>query len=123
LLFAFLFYTSIMSYSIPSTGLQVQDDSGSSSGEEEDRLSDWASSLGEALQTKSLFEDKTFPNPESAVAHDTKEHGFSIKDESQKKGLDLYGRMRFINWIRREVGQRYAKKMILTNFGRARTDD
>jgi len=92
-----------MSYSIPSTSLQVQDDSGSSSGEGEDRLSDWASSLGEALQTKSLFSDKTFPNPELAVAHDTKEHGFSIKDESAKKGLDLYGRMRYINWIRREV--------------------
>jgi protein arginine N-methyltransferase 3 len=90
-----------MSYRVPFNA-EPQDDSGSSSGEE-DRLSDWASSLGEALQTKSLFSDRTFPNPTAAIEYDTKEHGFSIKDESTKKGLDLYGRMRLINWIRREV--------------------
>ena len=90
-----------MSYRVPFNA-EPQDDSGSSSGEE-DRLSDWASSLGEALQTKSLFSDRTFPNPTAAIEFDTKEHGFSIKDESTKKGLDLYGRMRLINWIRREV--------------------
>jgi protein arginine N-methyltransferase 3 len=90
-----------MSYRVPFNA-EPQDDSGSSSGEE-DRLSDWASSLGEALQTKSLFSDRTFPNPTAAIEFDTKGHGFSIKDESTKKGLDLYGRMRLINWIRREV--------------------
>jgi protein arginine N-methyltransferase 3 len=92
-----------MSYRIPSSSLDIQDDDGSSSGGEEDRLSDWASSLGEALQTKSLFSDRIFPNPEAALAYDTQEHGFDIKAESQNKGLDLYGRMRLINWIRREV--------------------
>jgi protein arginine N-methyltransferase 3 len=92
-----------MSYRIPSSSLDIQDDDGSSSGGEEDRLSDWASSLGEALQTKSLFSDRIFPNPEAALEYDTKEHGFDIKAESQNKGLDLYGRMRLINWIRREV--------------------
>ena len=95
-----------MSYRVPFNA-EPQDDSGSSSGEE-DRLSDWASSLGEALQTKSLFSDRTFPNPTAAIEFDTKEHGFSIKDESTKKGLDLYGRMRLINWIRKEV--RLSKK-------------
>lgn len=93
-----------MSYQIPSSSLNLQDDDGSSSGGEEDRLSDWASSLGEALQTKSLFSDRTFPNPEAALASDFKEHGFDLKAESQRKNLDLYGKMRLINWIRREVG-------------------
>ena len=91
-----------MSYRVPFNA-EPQDDSGSSSGEE-DRLSDWASSLGEALQTKSLFSSKTFPNANAAIESDTKEHGFNIKDESTQKGLDLYGRMRLINWIRRNVG-------------------
>jgi protein arginine N-methyltransferase 3 len=104
-----------MSYRVPTTSLNIQDDSGSSSGEEEDRLSDWASSLGEALQTKSLFADRTFPNPEAAVAFDTKEHGFSIKDESEKKGLDIYGRMRLINWIRKQV--RLGQHQFLLNLG------
>jgi protein arginine N-methyltransferase 3 len=94
-----------MSYRIPSTSANInaQDDSGSSSGEEEDRLSDWASSLGAALETKSLFTDRIFPNPQAAIAFDTTEHGFNIKDESEKKGFDLYGRMRYINWIRKNV--------------------
>lgn len=107
-----------MAYRIPSSSLQnVPDDDASSSGAESDRLSDWASSLGEALQTKSLFTDRVFSSPDEAVAFDTKEHGFNVKEESQKKGLDLYGRMRLINWIRREVslcllsrsGRTYAK--------------
>jgi len=104
-----------MSYRVPFNA-EPQDDSGSSSGEE-DRLSDWASSLGEALQTKSLFSDRTFPNPTAAIEFDTKEHGFSIKDESTKKGLDLYGRMRLINWIRKEVrhSNRINKKSKLMN--------
>jgi hypothetical protein len=97
----FAYYNSNMSYRVPFNA-EVQDDSGSSSGEE-DRLSDWASSLGEALQTKSLFSDRTFPTPQAAIEFDTKEHGFSIKEESTRKGLDLYGRMRLINWIRKEV--------------------
>jgi protein arginine N-methyltransferase 3 len=92
-----------MSYQIPSSSLNVIDDDGSSSGGEEDRLSDWASSLGAALQTKSLFSDRQFPNPEAALAYDTEEHNFDIKAESISKGLDLYGRMRLINWIRSEV--------------------
>ena len=98
-----------MAYRIPSSSLQnVPDDASdaSSSGAEDDRLSDWASSLGEALQTKSLFTDRIFPSPNDALAYDTKEHGFNVKEESQKKGLDLYGRMRLINWIRREVSAR-----------------
>lgn len=98
-----------MAYRIPSSSLQnVPDDNASdasSSGAESDGLSDWASSLGEALQTKSLFTDRIFPSPNDAVVYDTKEHGFNVKEESQKKGLDVYGRMRLINWIRREVSQ------------------
>lgn len=93
-----------MAYRIPSSSLQhVADDDASSNGPESDRLSDWASSLGEALQTKSLFSDRLLPSPNEAVAFDAKEHGFNVKEESQKKGLDVYGRMRLINWIRREV--------------------
>lgn len=93
-----------MAYRIPSSSLQnVPDDDASSSGAESDRLSDWASSLGEAMQTKSLFSDRLLPSPNEALAYDTKEHGFNVKEECQRKGLDLYGRMRLINWIRREV--------------------
>jgi len=64
-----------------------------------------------------LFSDRTFPNPTAAIEFDTKEHGFSIKDESTKKGLDLYGRMRLINWIRKEVrhSNRINKKSKLMN--------
>lgn len=94
-----------MSYRVPASSIQqapaIDDDVSSDAGS--DRLSDWASSLGQALQTKSLFSDTLLPTPAAALEHDAQQYGFDIKAECLKKGLDLYGRMRLINWIRREV--------------------
>lgn len=58
----------------------------------------------EPRPTKSLFDQTVLETPEEAVAYDAKTHGWNIKDGAKKLGLDVYGRMKLVNWIRREVG-------------------
>ena len=71
--------------------------------EDDGCFSDWASSLGLAKITKSLFDDKTFPCPEDALTHDEKIHQFSLRHTAHIYSLDVYDRMRLINWIRKTV--------------------
>ncbi|KAL1406590.1 hypothetical protein Q8F55_008296 [Vanrija albida] len=75
-------------------------DSGSDTDSDDGRCSDWASSLGEARRTKDLFGDKVHASPEEALAA-AKAAGFDLAATSERLGLDLYGRMRLINWIRK----------------------
>lgn len=63
----------------------------------DDGCSDWASDFGEALQTKSLFDDELLPSPEAALKYDQDKHGFNLKDRQ----LDMYGKLRLINCIRK----------------------
>ena len=70
-----------MSYRIPhisdaELGLS-ESDSGTDS---DDNVSDWASDFGDAMKTKSLFEDKVFDRPEEAIAHDKEAYGVDIKE-------------------------------------------
>jgi len=93
-----------MSYRIPNItdaelGLS-ESDSGTDS---DDNVSDWASDFGDALKTKSLFEETVFDRPEEAIAHDKKTHGVDIKEVKEKLGLDVYGLMRLVNVVRKEV--------------------
>lgn len=89
-----------MSFTIPAN-LPTPSDSGTES-DNDDRCSDWASSLGDARRTRSLFDDATFPSPELALESDKAQYGFDLLAVSTKLGLDLYGRMRLINLIRKE---------------------
>lgn len=79
-----------------------------SSGDDNDSVCDWASSLGEALQTRSLFSSTILTTPQAALQHDESQHGYSLKGESDRLELDLYGRMKLVNYIRKNVsGIRY----------------
>ncbi|WWC73749.1 uncharacterized protein I206_107721 [Kwoniella pini CBS 10737] len=68
--------------------------------DDDDRLSDWASSLGEARQTKSLFDETILPSPEAALEHDSNIWDFNLHETCEKLGLDMFGRIRLINLIR-----------------------
>ncbi len=94
------YYLCILPTSILTAPSMVQS---SSDEEEDDGISDWASSLGQARQTRSLFDDTILPNPEEALAYDAEVHLFRLKEVGDRLGLDLFGRMRFVNWIRRTV--------------------
>lgn len=91
-----------MSFTIPAN-MALPTDGGSESGSDnDDRCSDWASSIGEAWQTRSLFDDTIYPNSEKAIAGDKVKHNFDLNAVVAQLQLDLYGRMRLINWIRRD---------------------
>jgi protein arginine N-methyltransferase 3 len=75
----------------------------SSTSDPDDRCSDWASSFGEARRTKSLFDDEFFPTAEAALEHDREVHDFDLVRFAKALGLDIYGRMRLINHVRRQV--------------------
>ncbi|WRT69645.1 uncharacterized protein IL334_006634 [Kwoniella shivajii] len=68
--------------------------------EEDDNFSDWASSLGEARQTKSLFDETVLPTPEAVIQHDANIWDFNLQSTCEKLGLDMFGRIRLINLIR-----------------------
>jgi protein arginine N-methyltransferase 3 len=98
-----------MSIRVPITD-DTRSLSGSSSASEsidnDDGCSDWASDFGEALKTKSLFDDNVFATPEECMGHDAEKYGVDIKEIKTKLGLDVYGLMRLVNVIRKEVGRR-----------------
>lgn len=103
-----------MSYKIPNTA-NIQDFSGSSSGSEsvdsDDGCSDWASDFGEALKTKSLFDAEVLSTPEECIAYDKKAHGVDIRELKEKLGLDVYGLMRLVNSIRKEVSTTWSRML------------
>ncbi|KAI0671181.1 S-adenosyl-L-methionine-dependent methyltransferase [Trametes maxima] len=51
---------------------------------------------------RSLFEDKTLESVQEALAYDQNTHNFNLKDVTSRLTLDLYQRIRLINWIRKE---------------------
>jgi hypothetical protein len=91
-----------MSYRLPpnaapaSSGSDTEDDL-------DDGCSDWASSLGEARRTKSLFDDSVHESPEAALRYDEREHQFGLDKLCEQWQLDMYGRIRLVNLIRRDV--------------------
>jgi protein arginine N-methyltransferase 3 len=91
-----------MSFQIPAH-LPPPSDSGSDSDSVSDGgCSDWASSFGEARHTICLFSDATHPNPDAALAADKAATGFDLRETADRLGLDLYGRMRLVNLIRKQ---------------------
>lgn len=89
-----------MSFQIPAH-VAPPSDSGSDSASDDGGCSDWASSFGEARHTQALFADGSHASPEAALTAD-KAAGFDLNATAERLGLDLYGRMRLINWIRRD---------------------
>jgi protein arginine N-methyltransferase 3 len=71
----------------------------SSTGEGEEDWSDW---IEEAQPVRSLWDDTLLPTATEAVQHDARIHGFDIVEHSARLGLDYYGYMRLVNYIRAE---------------------
>lgn len=84
----------------------------SETGSDREDFSDWASSLHGARRTQSLFDaDTVLDTPEECLEHDERVHGYDVQKEGERLGLDDYGRIRLINYIRREVsaGSRFPR--------------
>lgn len=67
-----------------------------------DDFSDWSDHA--ALPCRSLFDERVLPSVEEALAYDAQTYGWELGKECARLGVDEYGRMRLINYIRREVG-------------------
>lgn len=67
----------------------------------DDSASAWVSDFG-AAPTKALFSNETFDNAQLALASDAAK-GYDLSKEGSRLKLDLYGRMRLVNLIRRDV--------------------
>ncbi|KAI0754475.1 S-adenosyl-L-methionine-dependent methyltransferase [Daedaleopsis nitida] len=76
----------------------------SSSDEDDEDITwdDWVSDSLTKRPCKSLFEDRTFDTVQEAMLNDDATHNFNLKAISARLGLDLYKRIRLINWIRKE---------------------
>lgn len=97
-----------MSYKVTSAAPpSISSSSSVSSDDSDDRCSDWASSFGDARQTKSLFDDTILPTQELAVQYDRDNWDFDLKEVCEKLGIDLLGRIRLINLIRNAVSINY----------------
>jgi hypothetical protein len=80
--------------------------SSSETGSDREDFSDWASSLHGARRTQSLFDaDTVLDTPEECLEYDERVHGYNVQKEGERMGLDDYGRIRLINYIRREVSE------------------
>eukprot|EP00752_Nemacystus_decipiens_P010411 g9278.t1 len=66
----------------------------------EDEWSDWED---EDIPARSLIEDKTLPSAKEALKHDVDAHGFDLLAIRTKLGLDFYGCVKLVNYIRTEV--------------------
>ncbi|CAD7700068.1 unnamed protein product [Ostreobium quekettii] len=52
---------------------------------------------------RSLFSNEQFPSAEAAIEHDAQEFGFDIVDYVAKTGLDEFGAIKLVNYLRSEV--------------------
>ncbi|KAF6755854.1 arginine N-methyltransferase 3 [Ephemerocybe angulata] len=76
--------------------------SGSESSDDDDQnWDDWVSDSNEQQECRSLFDEKVLGSVEAAISHDSSTHGFDVNQVSSKLGLDFHGRVRLINYIRK----------------------
>lgn len=82
------------------------DPASSSSEDDEDEADltweDWVSDSASKVSAKSLFDDSTFPSVEQCMEHDKSKYGVDVNNVVSNIGLDFHGRIRLINWIRKE---------------------
>ncbi|XP_042693209.1 protein arginine N-methyltransferase 3 isoform X3 [Centrocercus urophasianus] len=55
---------------------------------------------GEGLRARCLFCDRWFCSPEDVFCHCNAEHQFNVRDVVRKHGLDFYGYIKLINFVR-----------------------
>ncbi|KAH6912597.1 arginine N-methyltransferase 3 [Coprinopsis sp. MPI-PUGE-AT-0042] len=85
----------------PEEHLESGSSNSESSDNEDQTWDDWVSDSEAQRECPSLFEDKTLPSAEDALKYDSETHGFNIDSMCSKLALDFHGRVRVINYIRK----------------------
>lgn len=79
-------------------------ETGSSSSEDDDNDENWDEWMSDSItqqECRSLFEKKSLPSAEEALKYDKQTHGFDLTETCGKLSLDFHGRVRLINYIRK----------------------
>merc|ERR1712000_792019 len=81
-------------------------DSGSSASESSEG-SDWqdVEPDEEPSTVVSLFDEQTFPNPKEMLAYCKEKHNFDLLAIVKRLGLDFYGAIKLVNYVRSKVQQ------------------
>ncbi|KAF8635937.1 hypothetical protein AX15_000108 [Amanita polypyramis BW_CC] len=96
-----------MSYRLKGVVELQQEESSLDDSSEEDlddgdeNWDDWVSDSFVQPPCRSLFDDATFPSVEDAIHHDQATHGFNLDQICKKISLDIHGRIRLVNYIRK----------------------
>ncbi|RXW22484.1 hypothetical protein EST38_g3361 [Candolleomyces aberdarensis] len=75
--------------------------SGSESDEEDQNWDDWVSDSNQLQECRSLFDETVLPSVDAVIKHDISIHSFDINETCSKLGFDFHGRVRLINYIRK----------------------
>lgn len=79
-------------------------ETGSSSSEDDDNDENWDEWISDSItqqECRSLFEIKSLPSAEEALKYDKQTYGFDLIETCGKLSLDFHGRVRLINYIRK----------------------
>ncbi|KAI0265674.1 S-adenosyl-L-methionine-dependent methyltransferase [Gloeopeniophorella convolvens] len=96
-----------MSLHLPAASLDLAEthsESGSESNgsDVEESWSDWVSDSANSKPCKSLFEEKMLGSAAEALDYDKKAHKFDLNAFCKDKALGFHGRVRLINYIRKD---------------------
>ncbi|KAF8955270.1 hypothetical protein BDZ97DRAFT_2080804, partial [Flammula alnicola] len=88
-----------------SNPISDDSDNNSTASESEDdndqTWDDWVSDSIAQQQCKSLFDETVLSSVDAALAYDKETHQFSLDDTCKALSLDFHGRVRLINYIRK----------------------
>ncbi|KAK0244548.1 S-adenosyl-L-methionine-dependent methyltransferase [Armillaria nabsnona] len=93
-----------MSLRLPVADVIDEDGPSQSSSDEDDEDETWDDWVSDSARQpcRSLFEEKSFPSVEEALKYDNATHSFDLNGTCAKLSLDTHGRIRLINYIRKQ---------------------
>ncbi|KAG7444182.1 S-adenosyl-L-methionine-dependent methyltransferase [Guyanagaster necrorhizus] len=93
-----------MSFRLPVADVIDEDGLSQSSSDEDDDDQTWDDWVSDSARQpcRSLFEEKSFPSVEEALKYDNVTYGFDLNGTCAKLSLDTHGRIRLINYIRKQ---------------------
>ncbi|KAK0222152.1 S-adenosyl-L-methionine-dependent methyltransferase [Armillaria fumosa] len=93
-----------MSLRFPVADIIDEDVPSQSSSDEDDDDQTWDDWVSDSTRQpcRSLFEERSFPSVEEALKYDNATYGFDLSGTCAKLSLDTHGRIRLINYIRKQ---------------------
>ncbi|KAK0503663.1 S-adenosyl-L-methionine-dependent methyltransferase [Armillaria luteobubalina] len=93
-----------MSLRLPVTDVIDEDGPGQSGSDEDDEDQTWDDWVSDSARQpcRSLFEERSFPSVEEALKYDNTTYSFDLSGTCAKLSLDTHGRIRLINYIRKQ---------------------